>query len=96
VRQRRVSRMRVLSGRSHAQIGAQSGKATRSSASGFAPTPESELKFRGEQTVAYLKYPNRFVGTRACWQPDCVDSIGSAQARPDRGLNGFIRGHFPD
>jgi hypothetical protein len=64
------------------------------------PLPDSRrpqnLSLSFAATVAYLKHPNRFVGMRSRWQPDCVDSIGSAQARPDRGLNGFIRGHFPD
>ena len=79
------------------QPGAQVSRTTttHSPASGFVPAPERDLISRSEQTVAHFKYPNRFVGVKACRRQDRADSINSARAKSDRGLNGFARRYFP-
>lgn len=65
-------------------------------ATGFPPTPQHDLRFRGGRTIAQLSYINFFVGGAPSWSQSDVDSINAALsgAMADRRLNNVMRQYF--
>jgi Dyp-type peroxidase family len=64
--------------------------------SGFPPTPNENLVYRGGRTIRALRYANVYVGGKAAWKASDMTHVddGLRAATTDRRLNNVLRQYF--